>query len=81
MSQALVGGLVIDGAGRDPGERAEDGMPDDLVVGEADGVIAIPSAEAAEILERNRADNAAGRSDPERFDAALRAKGLPLSPP
>jgi len=63
-------------------------QPGDLVVGDADGVIAIPAAEAAEVLERCRAhlqkeakirtDNEAGRSDPERFDATLRAKGLPV---
>lgn len=63
-------------------------MPGDLIVGDADGVIAIPAGEAEEILKRSRAhlekeariraDNAAGSSDPERFDAALRAKGLPV---
>lgn len=63
-------------------------LPGDLVVGDADGVIAVPAAEAADVLERCRAhlkkeariraDNAAGTSDPERFDAALRAKGLPV---
>jgi regulator of RNase E activity RraA len=115
-----LAGLVIDGAIRDIGEWAEDGMPifarghthrgpskdgpgeinvpvacaglvvlpGDLVVGDADGVIAIPPAEAADVLQRCRAhlrkeakiraENAAGTSDPERFDAALRAKGLPV---
>lgn len=63
-------------------------LPGDLVIGDADGVIAVPAAEAADVLERCRAhlkkeariraDNAAGTSDPERFDAALRAKGLPV---
>lgn len=63
-------------------------LPGDLVVGDADGVIAVPADEAADVLERCRAhlkkeariraDNAAGTSDPERFDAALRAKGLPV---
>lgn len=63
-------------------------MPGDLIVGDADGVIAVPAAEAADVLERCRAhlrkeakirsDNAAGTSDPERFDAMLRAKGLPV---
>ncbi len=63
-------------------------QPGDLVVGDADGVIAIPAAEAAEVLRKTRAHlekeaairaaNAAGTSDPERFDAALRAKGLPV---
>ncbi len=63
-------------------------LPGDLIVGDADGVIAIPSVEAADILKRCkahlekeakiRADNATGISDPERFDAVLRAKGLPV---
>lgn len=63
-------------------------LPGDLVVGDADGVIAIPAAEAAEVLVKTRAhlekekqiraQNLAGTSDPERFDAALRAKGLPV---
>ena len=63
-------------------------LPGDLIVGDADGVIAIPAAEAAEMLKRSRAHlekeakiraaNATGTSDPERFDAALRAKGLPV---
>lgn len=63
-------------------------QPGDLVVGDADGVIAIPAHEAADILERSRAhlvkeakiraDNESGQSDPERFNATLRAKGLPV---
>ncbi len=63
-------------------------LPGDLIVGDADGVIAIPISEAADILKRCgvhldkeakiRADNATGTSDPERFDATLRAKGLPV---
>jgi len=63
-------------------------QPGDLVVGDADGVIAIPAVEAADVLQKTRAHlakeatiraaNAAGTSDPERFDAALRAKGLPV---
>jgi regulator of RNase E activity RraA len=62
--------------------------PGDLIVGDADGVIAIPAAEAGDILQRGRAHlekeakiraaNATGTSDPERFDATLRAKGLPV---
>ena len=63
-------------------------MPGDLIVGDADGVIAVPAAEAADILVRTRAhlvkeakireSNVAGNADPERFDAVLRAKGLPV---
>jgi RraA family protein len=63
-------------------------QPGDLIVGDADGVIAIPAAEAEDVLRRSRehlakeakirAANAAGTSDPERFDALLRAKGLPV---
>ena len=63
-------------------------LPGDLVLGDADGVIAIPAAEAELVLERARlhldkearirATNLAGTSDPERFDALLRAKGLPV---
>jgi RraA family protein len=63
-------------------------MPGDLIVGDADGVIAVPAAQAVDILQRTRAHlekeakiragNAAGASDPERFDATLRAKGLPV---
>ncbi len=63
-------------------------MPGDLIVGDADGVIAIPAVEAAEVLEKTRAHlrreasiretNRVGTADPERFDAVLRAKGLPI---
>ena len=63
-------------------------MPGDLMLGDADGVIAIPAAEAALVLKRAelhlvreagiRASNLAGSSDPERFDAVLRGKGLPV---
>ncbi len=63
-------------------------LPGDLIVGDADGVIAIPAAEAAEVLEKTRAHlkkeaviretNRTGTADPERFDATLRAKGLPV---
>lgn len=63
-------------------------LPGDLVLGDADGVIAIPAAEAATVLQRAkhhlakealiRASNLAGTSDPERFNALLRAKGLPV---
>ncbi len=63
-------------------------MPGDLVVGDADGVIAVPAAEAAEVLRKTRAHlekeakiregNRTGTTDQERFDAVLRAKGLPV---
>ena len=63
-------------------------QPGDLIVGDADGVIAIPAAQVEEVLERTRAhlvreskirdDNRKGTADPERFDAVLRAKGLPV---
>jgi regulator of RNase E activity RraA len=63
-------------------------LPGDLIVGDADGVIAIPAAEVAEVLEKTRAHlkkeaviretNRTGTADPERFDAVLRAKGLPI---
>jgi RraA family protein len=63
-------------------------MPGDLVIGDADGVIAVPAEEAARVLEKTRLhlireakireSNRTGTSDPERFDATLRAKGLPV---
>lgn len=63
-------------------------LPGDLIVGDADGVIAVPAAEAASVLARTRAHllkeakiretNRAGTADPERFDAVLREKGLPI---
>lgn len=63
-------------------------LPGDLIVGDADGVIAVPAAEAAEVLLRSQAHlareaviretNRSGTADPERFDAVLRAKGLPV---
>jgi len=63
-------------------------LPGDLIVGDADGVIAVPAADAAEILQRSQAhlvkeaaireSNREGTADPERFDAVLRAKGLPV---
>jgi RraA family protein len=63
-------------------------MPGDLIVGDADGVIAVPAAMAADVLEKTRThlkkeavireNNRKGTSDPERFDAVLRAKGLPI---
>lgn len=63
-------------------------LPGDLIVGDADGVIAVPAADAASVLARThahlekeaaiRASNRSGTADPERFDAILRAKGLPI---
>ncbi|MCD2514258.1 RraA family protein [Comamonas endophytica] len=63
-------------------------MPGDLIVGDADGVIAVPADQAAEVLAKTRAHlvkeekireaNRSGTSDPERFDAVLREKGLPI---
>ncbi|WP_454725296.1 MULTISPECIES: RraA family protein [Cupriavidus] len=63
-------------------------MPGDLVIGDADGVIAVPAAEAADVLRKTRAHlekeaqireaNRTGTADRERFDAVLRAKGLPV---
>ena len=63
-------------------------LPGDLIVGDADGVIAVPAAEAADVLRRSQAHlakeaairetNRTGTADPERFDAVLRAKGLPV---
>jgi regulator of RNase E activity RraA len=63
-------------------------MPGDLIIGDADGVIAVPASEAASVLYKThqhlareaqiRESNRTGSSDPERFDATLRAKGLPL---
>ena len=63
-------------------------LPGDLIVGDADGVIAIPAADAAAVLAQTqahlekeaaiRASNRSGTADPERFDAVLRAKGLPI---
>ncbi|WP_159917790.1 RraA family protein [Pantoea sp. 18069] len=63
-------------------------MPGDLIVGDADGVIAIPADQAEDVLQKTRAHlvkeariretNRAGTADPERFDAVLREKGLPV---
>lgn len=63
-------------------------QPGDLVMGDADGVICVPAQEVAGLLPRVQAhlrreqairmSNEQGTSDPERFDAVLRAKGLPV---
>lgn len=63
-------------------------QPGDLIVGDADGVIAVPSADVERVLgltrthlekeEKIREGNRSGTTDPERFDAVLRAKGLPV---
>lgn len=62
--------------------------PGDLMLGDADGVICIPAEEVQDLLPRAQAhlkkeegirlSNEQGTSDPERFDAILRAKGLPV---
>jgi regulator of RNase E activity RraA len=62
--------------------------PGDLILGDADGVIAIPAAEVAGLLPQVQAHlakeakireaNQRGAADPERFDALLRAKGVPV---
>jgi len=62
--------------------------PGDLIVADADGVIAVPYADLDDLLpkvqqharreEKIRADNAAGTTDPERFNSLLRAKGCPV---
>jgi regulator of RNase E activity RraA len=63
-------------------------QPGDLILGDADGVISVPAAEAESLLPRVKAhlqreqairlSNEQGTSDPERFNAVLRAKGLPV---
>jgi regulator of RNase E activity RraA len=62
--------------------------PGDLMICDADGVIAVPAADAEGLLDRVkahakreeqiRAANASGTSDPERFNALLRSKGCPV---
>jgi len=63
-------------------------QPGDLIVGDADGVIAVPASEAARVLRltrlhlekeaKTREANRTGTANPERFDAVLRKKGLPV---
>lgn len=62
--------------------------PGDLILGDADGVIALPVARLPELLKAGKAhlareaaireQNAAGLASQERFDSMLRQKGLPL---
>jgi len=62
--------------------------PGDLVIGDADGVIAVPAADVAALLPAVRAHlakeatlreaNQRGAADPERIDAMLRARGVPV---
>ncbi|WP_285293772.1 RraA family protein [Aureimonas altamirensis] len=62
--------------------------PGDLILGDADGVICIPAADAKRLLplclahaEKEKgiaARNATGQLDRQRFDALLRAKGCPV---
>jgi len=62
--------------------------PGDLIVADADGVIAIPYAELSGLLpkvqahakreEQIRQNNQKGTADPERFNSLLRAKGCPV---
>ena len=73
-SQVSCAGLVV--------------SPGYLIVGDADGVIAIPHDQLTTLLPRVeahalreakiRASNQSGTSDPERFNAILRAKGCPV---
>jgi len=80
-----------DGPGEVNVSVAVNGMsvaPGDLVIGDADGVVAIPAAEAPAVLtrclahakreEQIRAKNAEGIRDYERFYAILRQKGCPV---
>jgi regulator of RNase E activity RraA len=62
--------------------------PGDLILGDADGVLAVPAADVEAIwpvVEKQRdkemklaKSNAIGDIDPERFDSILRAKGCPV---
>jgi regulator of RNase E activity RraA len=62
--------------------------PGDLIVGDADGVIAVRPHQLDKVLgdaqahlrkeARIREQNASGASDVERFDSILRGKGLPI---
>ncbi|MGI4985247.1 MAG: RraA family protein [Janthinobacterium lividum] len=62
--------------------------PGDLILGDADGVVAIPYDQIETLLplvrahaakeEKIRANNQSGTSDPERFNSILRGKGCPV---
>jgi len=62
--------------------------PGDLIMGDPDGVIAVPNFRLDELLpsalahlkkeEKIRETNLSGTSDPERFDSILRSKGCPI---
>ena len=62
--------------------------PGDLVIGDADGVMAVPAADLDAVWplvekqrekeERTSQGNKVGDIDPERFDSILRAKGCPV---
>ncbi|WP_424467002.1 RraA family protein [Pseudoclavibacter helvolus] len=62
--------------------------PGDLVLGDLDGVLAVPASRAESLLAdarkhlereaRIRTQNEQGTADPERFNALLRSKGLPV---
>jgi regulator of RNase E activity RraA len=62
--------------------------PGDLIIADADGVIAIPPAQIPALLVRIRDQeakeahlkvaNVAGTADPERFNSILRARGCPV---
>lgn len=62
--------------------------PGDLILGDLDGVLAVPAQRAESLLHdarrhlereaRIRKHNEDGTSDPERFNALLRQKGLPV---
>ncbi|MBT0718440.1 RraA family protein [Rosenbergiella epipactidis] len=62
--------------------------PGDLIIADADGVIAIPYEELSGLLpqvqahaqreEKIRQTNLSGTADPERFNSLLRAKGCPV---
>lgn len=62
--------------------------PGDLILGDADGVIAVPFDQIESLLpkvraqaakeDKVRASNQSGTSDPERFNSILREKGCPV---